>query len=167
MAKNGDGPPAGEPWCWYTRAMLLSPAFSEASINCRRLIAALEVENMSHAGTENGNLVLPYLQLERSWGIGRRLIRPAIDEAIKRGLIRVTGGDFRLWLAKSMLAKFRLTFRPTREGTAAHWNWKPPTDEWRRCRVTHKRSRTIGTGVVVPSIAMTSGTRDIERSSPS
>jgi hypothetical protein len=118
MAKNGVGPPAGVPWCWYTPAMLLSPAFSEASINCRRLIAALEVENMSHAGTENGNLVLPYLQLERSWGIGRRLIRPAIDEAIKRGLIRVTGGDFRLWLAKSMPAKFRLTFRPTREGCA-------------------------------------------------
>jgi hypothetical protein len=138
MAQKGDGPPAGEPWSWYTRAMLLSPAFSKASINCRRLIAALEVENMSHAGRENGNLVLPYNQLERSWGIGRRLIRPAIEEAITRGLIAVTGGDFRLWLAKSMPTKFRLTFRPTGEGTALHWNWKPPTNEWRRYRATRK-----------------------------
>jgi hypothetical protein len=37
--------------------MLLSPAFREASVNCRRLIAALETENMNHAGTENGELV--------------------------------------------------------------------------------------------------------------
>ena len=63
-AKVG-GPPAGEPFCWYTREMLLAPAFSEMSINCRRLLSALEVENMNHAGAENGNLVMPYNQLER------------------------------------------------------------------------------------------------------
>jgi hypothetical protein len=73
------GPPAGEGFCWYTREMLLAPAFSEASINCRRLINALEVENMSHAGTENGNLLMPYNQLERWWHIPRRLIRQTID----------------------------------------------------------------------------------------
>src|SRR5215472_12560285 len=88
MAKKGNGPPAGEPWCWYTREMLLAPAFREASINCRRLISALEVENVSHAGTENGNLKMPYNQLVRWWHIPRRLIRRTIDEAIERGLGR-------------------------------------------------------------------------------
>jgi hypothetical protein len=135
---NGVGPPADRPWCWYTREMLLSPAFRERSINCQRLIAALEVENMSHGGLENGNLVLPYLQLVRSWGIGRRLIRLAIDQASDLGLIEVTGGDYRLWLAKSMPIKFRLTFRATREGTEPHQKWIRPTNEWRQYRPTRK-----------------------------
>jgi hypothetical protein len=65
--------------------MLLSPAFRERSINCQRLIAALEVKNMSHGGLENGNLVLPYLQLVRSWGIGRRLIRPRSIRLVTSG----------------------------------------------------------------------------------
>jgi hypothetical protein len=126
------GPPAGEPFCWYTREMLLAPAFSEASINCRRLISALEVENMSHAGTENGNLLMPYNQLVRWWHIPRRLIRQTIDEAIKRGLIEERRSGWRLSYAKSMPNTFRLTFRPAREGTPPQW--KPPKNEWRRYR---------------------------------
>jgi hypothetical protein len=125
------GPPAGEGFCWYTREMLLSPAFREASINCRRLINALEVENMSHAGTENGNLRMPYNQLVRSWHIPRRLIRQTIDEAIERRLIEETRG-LRLWYAKSMPTTFRLTFRPTREGSPPQW--VPVINEWRRYR---------------------------------
>ena len=126
------GPPAGEAFCWYTREMLLAPAFSEASINCRRLINALEVQNMSHAGTENGNLLMPYNQLERWWHIPRRLIRQTIDEAVERGLIEERRSGWRLSYAKSMPNTFRLTFRPTREGTPPQW--KPPTNEWRRYR---------------------------------
>jgi hypothetical protein len=124
------GPPAGEPWCWHTRKMLLSPAFREASINCRRLIDALEVENMSNAGTENGNLVMPYNQLERWWHIPRRLIRQTIDEAIARGLIEERRGGWVLSYAKNNPNRFRLTFRPTREGNPPQW--KTPTNEWHR-----------------------------------
>ena len=123
------GPPAGEGFCWYTRRMLLAPAFREASINCRRLINALEVENMGHAGTENGNLLMPYNQLERWWHIPRRLIRQTIDEAIERGLIEERRG-LRLSYAKSMPTRFRLTFRPTREGSPPRW--VPATNEWQR-----------------------------------
>jgi hypothetical protein len=108
--------------------MLLSPAFREASINCRRFIDALEVENMNHAGTENGNLVMPYNQLERYWKIPRRLIRRTIDEAKERGLIEEKPG-LRLWYAKSDPTRFRLTFRSTREGNPRRW--QPPTNEWR------------------------------------
>jgi hypothetical protein len=123
------GPPAG--FCWYTREMLLAPAFREASINCRRFINALEVENMNHAGTENGNLVMPYNQLASWWRISRRLIRQAIDEAIERGLVEENRG-LRLWYAKSMPTRFRLTFRPTREGNPPQW--RPATNEWQRYR---------------------------------
>jgi hypothetical protein len=130
-SRNIGGPPAGEPWCWYSREMLLSLAFREASINCRRFINALEVENMSHAGTENGNLLMPYNQLARWWHIPRRLIRRAIDEAIDRGLIEERRG-LRLWYAKSTPTRFRLTFRPTWEGSPPQWVLA--TNEWRRYR---------------------------------
>ncbi len=125
------GPPAGEAWCWYTQAMLLSPAFRDASINCRRFINALEVENMNHAGTENGNLVMPYNQLVRSWHVPRRLIRRTIEEAKDRGLIEERRG-LRLSYAKSTPTRFRLTFRLTREGTPTRG--VPPTNDWRRYR---------------------------------
>jgi hypothetical protein len=125
--------------------MLLAPAFSEASINCRRLISALEFENMSHAGTENGNLLMPYNQLERSWHIPRRLIRQTIDEAIERGLIEERRSGWRLSYAKSMPNTFRLTFRATREGSPPQW--RPPTNEWRRYRARTPRNKSNGSEV--------------------
>ena len=94
------GPPAGEGFCWQTREMLVSPAFREMSVNCFRFINALEVENMNHAGTANGNLIMPYNQLQRYWRIPRRLIRRTIEEAARRGLIEERRG-LRLGYAKS------------------------------------------------------------------
>ena len=81
------GPPPGEGFCWYTREMLLHPAFSEQSINCRRFIAALEFENMSHAGTENGNLVKTQpdgdvsgsRKIEHGGSVTLRHVRPFCD----------------------------------------------------------------------------------------
>jgi hypothetical protein len=137
--QNINGPPAGEAWCWNTREMLLSPAFREASINCRRLISALEVENMNHAGNENGNLVMPYNQLERWWHIRRRLIRRTINEAKERGLIEQHRSGWVLSYAKSDPNRFRLTFRPTSEGNPSQW--KAPTNEWRRYRAPENASK--------------------------
>jgi hypothetical protein len=150
------GPPVGEPFCWYTREMLLAPAFSEASINCRRLISALELENMSHAGTENGNLLMPYNQLERSWHIPRRLIRQTIDEAIERGLIEERRSGWRLSYAKSMPNAFRLTFRATREGSPPHW--KPPTNEWRHYRPRTPKNKSNGSEVAPGQCHKVNGT---------
>ena len=137
--QKGGGPPADQPWCWYTRAMLLSDAFRDMSINCRRFIAALEVENMSHAGSENGCLVMPYNQLERYWHIPRRLIRPTIEEAKERGLVVEERRGWRLSYAKSMPNLFRLSFRPTREGNPPRWI--EPTNDWRRYRSPKNASK--------------------------
>jgi hypothetical protein len=131
MRNRSGGPPAGKPWCWYSREMLLSPAFVGGSINCRRLLNALEVENMNHAGKENGKLVMPYNQLQRTWRIPRRLIRPAIDEAIERGLLREERG-LRLCYPKTAPNTYRLTYRPTFEGTPPRA--VPPTNEWQQYR---------------------------------
>jgi hypothetical protein len=87
---------------------------------------------MSNAGTENGNLVMPYNRLARWWGIPRRLIRQTIDEAVERGLIEERRSGWRLSYAKSTPNRFRLTFRDTREGMPPRW--VPATNEWRRYR---------------------------------
>jgi hypothetical protein len=120
------------PWCWYTAEMMMHPAFSGASINCRRFVTALEVENMAHAGTENGNLIVTYNQLERVYGISRRLIRASIDEAVRRGLVEERRG-LRLSYAKSSPTKYRLTFRPACDSNSPR-RWTLPTDEWKRYR---------------------------------
>jgi hypothetical protein len=138
MAKNKvGGPPAGEPWCWYSREMLLSPAFRGASINCRRFLHALEAENMAHAGTENGNLVMPYNQLELVWHIPRRLIRKTINEAVERGLVEERRAGWQMSYAKKQPNTYRLTHRPTHEKSPPRWI--APTHEWRRCREPKKR----------------------------
>src|SRR4029077_15015004 len=86
----------------------------------------------------NGNLLMPYNQLERWWHSPRRLIRQTIDEAIERGLIEERRSGWRLSYAKSMPNTFRLTFRSIREGTPPQW--KPPTNEWRRYRSPKNKS---------------------------
>ena len=138
------GPPAGEPWCWSSLEMLISPAFREMSVNCIRFINALEVEHMNHAGTENGNLIMPYNQLQRDWRIPRRLIRRTIEEAARRGLIEERRG-LRLGYAKAAPTRFRLTFRPTREGNPPQW--RAATNEWRSYRASENKNRSKGSAM--------------------
>jgi hypothetical protein len=57
----------------------------------------LMLENMRHAGTENGNLLAPYDQLV-DHGIGRRLIPEAVNEAERLGLIAVQRGGRKGWV---------------------------------------------------------------------
>jgi hypothetical protein len=93
------------------------------SINCARLIDFLLVEHMNHAGTENGNLTATYKQLQE-WGIWHRHIRPAINEAVFLGLLRVEKGGY--FGGKTEGSLYRLTFYTDKNGS-------PPTNEW-KCR---------------------------------
>ena len=49
-------PPEGVPWIWMTRGMVATPLWAALSITARRILDALIVENLAHAGFENGNL---------------------------------------------------------------------------------------------------------------
>ena len=119
-------PPKGEPWRWLTRELISSPAWRMRSINVARLIDFLLVEDMNHAGTENGNLNATYDQL-CEWGIGRRHIRPAIEEAQFLGLLHCEQG---VWHGgKFEMNCFRLTFYPYRQGYSATNEWKGKTTE--------------------------------------
>lgn len=119
------------PFVQLPRDLLSSLAWRSASINCRRLLDFLLLEHMAHAGHENGNLIATYSQLE-AFGIGRRLIGAAIEEAERLKLIAVQRG-LRRGFARSHPTRFRLTFLPTRVTDAPGAAYLvPPGDEWRQ-----------------------------------
>jgi hypothetical protein len=88
------GPPKGQPWVWQTRDMLRSAEWQRLGINARRLIDFLMIEHMSHGGKENGCLLAPRDQLV-AFGIGYRLITPAIAEAKASRFVAVRPGKGR------------------------------------------------------------------------
>ncbi len=145
-------PPKGEPWGWLTRELVSSPAWRSCSINCVRLIDFLMVENMNHAGAENGNLKATYDQLV-AWGLTRSEIRPAIKEADFLGLVRfVRGGR---WAGSNQPSTYRLTFWADREGNAPTNDWKGKTPEaietWKQDRAQRNRARSDGRQKQIPS----------------
>ena len=132
MRKRGrrtNHPPDGVPWIWHTVELLSSPAWRTRSINCRRLIDFLEIEHLKHGGVENGSLVAPYSQLA-AFGIGRRFIHGAIQEAEQRGLIQVERGG-RRGVALTDVSRFRLTYHWSRTKKEGLWDWHEPTDNWK------------------------------------
>jgi hypothetical protein len=101
--------------------MLRSPAWSVASLSCRRVLERIEIELADHGGTDNGKLPVTYDDFQR-YGIDRHAIRPAIREAVALGFLEITevGRAGNAEWAKPNL--FRLTYRET--------NYAPPTHAW-------------------------------------
>jgi hypothetical protein len=122
-ARQASRPPADEPWVWLTRELLSSNAWQTLSINERRIIDRLLIENMNHAGTMNGQLRVSHRQFIKC-GVTKNKVAPAIRGLVARGLVRITptesGGDIRGYY------QYRLTFLPA--------NSKEPTNEWRSFR---------------------------------
>lgn len=115
-------PPEGEPWVWMTRELLSSPSVRALSLTGRRLLDFLLIEHMSHAGTENGNLMATKDQLA-AFGLSRRLIPGAINEVVFLGLARVERGRLTRGGVKAPNL-FRLTF-------FADSTFAPPTNDWK------------------------------------
>jgi len=119
-------PPEGVSWIWITQEMMASPLWLALSISARRIIETLMIENMSHAGCENGNLAATYAQL-KARGVTERDIRPGFDELLACGFLRRTfhaprvagGGD---------PSRYALTWLPTHRKKP---NAAVATDDWR------------------------------------
>lgn len=140
-ARKLRSPPKGEPWRWLTRELLESAAWRGLSINGRKLIDFLLIEDMAHAGTENGNLVAPYDQLE-AYALTRSEIRFAIDEAEFVGLIRCSRGG--RWAGTNRPSRYRLTFYCDRDGNDPTNEWKGKTveavNEWQRDQAARRKA---------------------------
>ena len=121
-------PPRGQPWVWITADLLASRVWQTRSRNCIRLIDRLMLEHLAHAGKENGRLAVSYDQFVE-FGIGRRFISDAIEEAEDRGLIEVTFRGFKL---KEAPSRYRLSFFATSvRNERGAYEWSAPTDDWR------------------------------------
>ncbi len=133
--KRTFGPPKDEPWIWQTTEMLCSDAWKAMSINTRRLIDFLEIEHRNHAGRENGSLMATYDQLSE-FGLSRRTICAAIDEAEFLGLVKTVRGG--RWADTNRPSFFRLTFYADKSECPATNEWKGKTkeaiDTWKKDR---------------------------------
>ena len=118
-------PPAGEAWVWFTKKMLVSPAFRALSINGYRALFFICHEQCLHAGQENGQLFAPYNQLE-AWGCSRSEIAAAIDELVAFGWIEIQRGA-RLE-GRPGASRYRLTW-------LADGNGSPPTNRWAKVTI--------------------------------
>jgi hypothetical protein len=113
-----------------------------------RLLDRIELEHCAHAGHENGYLTVRYQQFVE-WGMGRRFIKAAIDEAVRLGLLVVEPGLYRGG-ARRQPSRYRLTY--------LKWKFVPavgapyflePTHDWRNFRLekkARKSSRMVTTG---------------------
>ena len=115
------------PFAWLHRELVTSDAWRARSIHTVRLIDALLVDDMNHAGTENGNLMATYDQMV-AWGMGRRFVNDAIAEATFLGLIRVDPGG--RWAGTNEPSRYRLTWLYDDRNDALPTNqWKGVTEE--------------------------------------
>ena len=104
-----------------------SPVWSALSINGRRILDRLLLEQMAHAGTENGNLIATHDQF-KAFGVPANAVRPAIDELVFLGFIRCERGG--RWAGKNTPSRYRLTWLGDRHGAA-------PTNEWQGVSIEH------------------------------
>lgn len=113
---------SGQSFVPHRLELVVSFPWRKRPIPLMRIIERLEIEDMRHAGGENGNLYVSYTQFV-AYGISRSAIRPMLDLGVEIGLIAIIQaenwvGDLRPENA------YRLTYLPAK-------GQKAPSDEWR------------------------------------
>lgn len=103
--------------------MLESPAWSAMPINARRVVDRITIENMHHAGTENGRLKITYDDYE-SYGIKRDYIAESIAIAEALGFAKQVFRGVRGYGPGRRPAEYALTWLPI--------DGAPATNEWKR-----------------------------------
>ena len=122
--------------------MLESPAYRALSLSGHRALARIEIELAHHGGTDNGRLPVTYDNFQ-DYGIDRHAIGPALRELAALGLIQITdpgragNREFR------RPAKYRLTYRHTKEASATH-EWKSITTKEEADRVAQRARANTG-----------------------
>jgi GNAT superfamily N-acetyltransferase len=135
----------GTAWVPHSAELLPSAAWRTRSIHCARLLDRIELEHMAHAGKENGYLIVTYDQFVE-WGIGRRFIRAAIEEAVKRGLLVVERHGAYRGGARRQPSLYRLTYLRFRfVPIAGAPYFVNPTNDWRDHRDPPKKSSRMVT----------------------
>jgi hypothetical protein len=127
--KRLNAPPTKQPWAWLTLEILSSAAYRSLSGNAMKILNRILVEHMNHAGLENGRLPVSYNDFV-DFGLRRDAIRPALDELIATGFIRISQPGRRVHGEdQGRMAEYRLTWLPVAtpvDFQAASNDWKSP-----------------------------------------
>ena len=106
-----------------------------------RLLDRIELEHCAHAGRENGYLTVTYDQFVEV-GIGRRFIKPAIQDAMQLGLLEVYPRLYRGG-ARCRPNLYRLTYLRAKFVPAAGApHYLEPTHDWRHFRPEKKARKS-------------------------
>jgi hypothetical protein len=118
-----NGPPPGEPWVWCTQEMVESEAWRAMNFPTRQVVDRIALEHMLHAGTENGNLIVPYNDFE-AYGIRYKSIPDAIEMAKVLGFIDVIERGSTSFADLRRPSRYALAWLPLRDGTPASKRWR-------------------------------------------
>jgi hypothetical protein len=111
---------ANRAFVWIPVEVMESPAWCNLSINAKRVMDRLLIENRRHEGEGNGKLRVSYSQFV-GHGIGRRLIAPALRELAEAGLLDIsTEPRMGEYVGPNL---YRITFIGTVDGPAT---WRMP-----------------------------------------
>jgi hypothetical protein len=117
-------PPPKEPWIWFTRRMMESPAFVALGGGAFKIVSRVIVEHLAHGGTRNGALAVTYDDFMR-FGIRRRSVLDYIGEAIALGWIQRTEAGRRVYGGfKGAPSLYGLTWLPRHTGEPASNSWQ-------------------------------------------
>lgn len=109
-AQKPNSPPQGEPWIWYSIEMLESPAWAAMTLNARRILDRLCIENRAHAGTANGSLCVTYDEF-MTFGIpSRNAVAAALRVAVALGFVDVTFRGRRSYGGSRLASCYALTW---------------------------------------------------------
>lgn len=120
--------PKGLRWTWIGSPMIESPAYQALTLAARRILDRLLIEQIEHAGRENGRLKVSYTEFEK-FGVDRHAIRGALDELMRLGFIACASPGRRSYGSDpGRIATYRLNFYGVVDSDEAG----PPTNDWER-----------------------------------
>jgi hypothetical protein len=100
---------------WLHVEVMESPHWCGLSINARRILDRLLIENNQHRSEKNGQLQVSFDQFVEH-GVGRRFVRPALKELVSLGLLTISSGKAQGCRRPPNL--YRLAFLGTLDGPA-------------------------------------------------
>jgi hypothetical protein len=127
--KKSPGPriKIGEYFVAHPVALLKSSAFRSLKLADRKILDRLEIENASHAGKQNGDLICTYTDFQK-YGVRKASIADAIKRLVEWGFVEITKQGRPSYADIRNPSHYRLTF------LHSYQDGKPvkPTHEWRR-----------------------------------
>jgi hypothetical protein len=116
----------GEQFVAHPVAMLKSAAFRSLKLSDRKILDRLEIENASHAGKRNGELICTYMDFQKH-GVRRASIPGAIKRLVQGGFLVVTEQGRQSYGDLRIPSRYRLTYLHT----FGNGRWIDPTHDWR------------------------------------